>query len=77
VDKNSADWERTIPYQNVVITDVDGSALANELCAAAIRHIEKKGGGFTEFNHDPVPINDPRNLSCNLTHSVSVWYRRL
>ena len=33
-------------FQNVVITDVDGRAPANELRAAAIRHIKKKGGAY-------------------------------
>jgi hypothetical protein len=56
VDENST--ERSVPFQNVVITDVDGSAPANELRAAAIRHIKKKGGGYIEINHDPVPINE-------------------
>lgn len=48
----------SIPFQNVVITDVDGSAPANELRAAAIRHVKKKGGGYIEINHDPAPVNE-------------------
>jgi hypothetical protein len=31
-----------IPFQNVVITDVDGAAPANELRAAAVCHVKKK-----------------------------------
>jgi len=33
-----------IPFQNVVITDIDAHAPANELHAAAIQHITKKLG---------------------------------
>ena len=39
-----ASEQSDIPFQNVVITDVDGSAPCNELQAAAIRHI-KAGKG--------------------------------
>ena len=41
-----------------MITDVDGAAPANELRAAAIRHVKKKGGGYIEINHDPTPVNE-------------------
>ena len=47
-----------IPFQNVVITDVDGNAPSNELRAAAVRHIKKKGGGYVEIPHDPTPVNE-------------------
>ena len=47
-----------IPFQNVVITDVDGNAPSNELRAAALRHIKKKGGGYIEIPHDPTPVNE-------------------
>ena len=47
-----------IPFQNVVIADVDGNAPSNELRAAAIRHIKKKGGGYVEIPHDPTPVNE-------------------
>ncbi len=46
-----------IPFQNVVITDVDANASSNELRAAAIRHIKKKGGGYIQIPHDPSPVN--------------------
>lgn len=52
-----------IPFQNVVVTDVDGSAPANELRAAAVRHIKKKGGGYIEIPHDPEPANEFCNPS--------------
>ena len=47
-----------VAFQNVVITDVDGTAPANELRAAAVHHVKKKGGGFIEINHEPIPVNE-------------------
>jgi Helitron helicase-like domain at N-terminus len=46
-----------LPFQNVVIADVDGHALANELRAAALRHV-KGGGGYIQIPHDPTPVNE-------------------
>jgi hypothetical protein len=46
-----------IPFQNVVITDVDGHTPSNELCAAALRHV-KRGGGYVKIPHDPTPVNE-------------------
>ncbi|KAF8204727.1 hypothetical protein BJ912DRAFT_919331 [Pholiota molesta] len=46
-----------VPFQNVVITDVDGNAPANELRAAALRHV-KRGGGYLKIPHDPTPVNE-------------------
>ena len=37
------------PFQNGVITDIDAHAPSNELWAAAIRHVKKKGGGYIEI----------------------------
>ena len=48
----------SISFQNVVVTDVDGHAPSNELCAAAVRHIKKKGGGYIEIPHDPNSVNE-------------------
>lgn len=48
----------TLNFQNVVITDVDGSSPYNELQAAAIRHVKKKGGGYLEIGHDPTHVNE-------------------
>ncbi|KAG1874384.1 hypothetical protein F4604DRAFT_1880863 [Suillus subluteus] len=42
----------------VVVTDVDGNASANELRAAAVRHIKNKGGGYIQVPHDPEPVNE-------------------
>ncbi|KAJ8582756.1 hypothetical protein M405DRAFT_919955, partial [Rhizopogon salebrosus TDB-379] len=45
-------------FDRVVITDVDGHASANELRAAAVRHIKNKGGGYIQIPHDPEPVNE-------------------
>ncbi|KAJ7650272.1 hypothetical protein FB45DRAFT_730549 [Roridomyces roridus] len=51
-----------IPFQNVVITDVDGHASSNELRAAAFRHV-KKGGGYIEVPHNRDAENEFRKDS--------------
>jgi hypothetical protein len=48
----------TIPFQNVVIADIDCHALSNELRAAALRHVKKKGGGYIQIPHDRDPANE-------------------
>lgn len=48
----------SVPFQNVVVTDVDGHAPSNELRAAAVRHVKKKGGGYIEVPHDPKPVDE-------------------
>ncbi|KAG1736154.1 uncharacterized protein EDB91DRAFT_1224901 [Suillus paluster] len=45
-------------FESVVVTDVDGNASANELRAAATRHIKNKGGGYIQVPHDPEPVNE-------------------
>jgi hypothetical protein len=47
-----------IPFQNIVITDVDGHAPSHELRAAAVRHVKRKGGGYIQVPHDPEPVNE-------------------
>ncbi|KAI1782878.1 hypothetical protein LXA43DRAFT_904714, partial [Ganoderma leucocontextum] len=47
-----------VPFSHVVVTDVDGRAPANELRAAAVRHIKEKGGGYLEVPHGPRPVNE-------------------
>ena len=51
-----------IEFSNVVITDVDAHAPANDLKAAALRHF-KRGGGFLAVPHEPVPVNEFFNPS--------------
>ena len=53
-----APLDAPIPFQNVVITDVDARAPANELRAAAVRHVIKKGGSYIEIPHDAQPVNE-------------------
>ncbi|KAJ6543193.1 hypothetical protein DFH09DRAFT_1249382 [Mycena vulgaris] len=48
----------TIPFQNVVITDVDCHDSSNELRAAALRHVKNKGGGYIQIPHDRDPANE-------------------
>ncbi|KAI9059154.1 hypothetical protein FKP32DRAFT_1580418, partial [Trametes sanguinea] len=47
-----------VEFGKVVITDVDGRAPSNELRAAAIRHIKRKGGGYLAIPHAPEPVNE-------------------
>lgn len=50
-----------IPFENVVIADVDGHASSNELRAAAMRHLKDHGGGYIEIPHDAHPVNEFKN----------------
>ncbi len=52
-----------VPFENVVITDVNPDASSRNLRAAAVRHIKSKGGGYLEIPHDPVPVNEFYNPS--------------
>ncbi|KAJ3537287.1 hypothetical protein NM688_g6714 [Phlebia brevispora] len=47
-----------VTFQSVVLTDVNGTAPANELRAAAVRHVKEKGGAFLQYPHDPCPVNE-------------------
>ncbi|KAJ7776558.1 hypothetical protein DFH07DRAFT_695204, partial [Mycena maculata] len=52
-----------IPFQNVVISDVNCHASSNELRAAALRHVKKKGGGYIQIPHEKEPENEFRKDS--------------
>ncbi|KAH7917508.1 hypothetical protein BV22DRAFT_1108556 [Leucogyrophana mollusca] len=54
---------QSIPFQNVVISDVDGNAPSNQLKAAALRHIKRDGGGYVEIPHGSSPVNEFFNPS--------------
>ena len=56
------DESSQIEFSNVVITDVDAHAPANDLKAAALRHF-KQGGGFLAVTHEPAPVNEFVNPS--------------
>ncbi|KAJ7127742.1 hypothetical protein C8R44DRAFT_529044, partial [Mycena epipterygia] len=47
-----------IPFQNIMIADVDCHASSNELRAAALRHVKKRGGGYVQIPHDREPANE-------------------
>ncbi|KIK59521.1 hypothetical protein GYMLUDRAFT_109655, partial [Collybiopsis luxurians FD-317 M1] len=49
--------ELEIPFDSIVITDVDGNSTVNQLQAATVRHF-KSGGSFVQIPHDPQPINE-------------------
>ncbi|KAJ7776489.1 hypothetical protein DFH07DRAFT_689505, partial [Mycena maculata] len=53
----------SIPFQNIVITDIDCHASSNELRAAALRHVQKSGGGYIQIPHDRKPENEYRQDS--------------
>ncbi|KAJ3880110.1 hypothetical protein F5051DRAFT_298930, partial [Lentinula edodes] len=52
-----------VSFSNVIIADVDGTSTANDLRAAALRHIKVKGGSYIEIPHDPLPVNEFMNPS--------------
>jgi hypothetical protein len=47
-----------VPFERVVISDVDGHASSNELWAVAVQHVKKWEGGYIEIPHGPSPINE-------------------
>ncbi|KAJ6447664.1 hypothetical protein C8R47DRAFT_915082, partial [Mycena vitilis] len=52
-----------IPFQSVVVADVDGNAPSNELRSAALEHMKKPGSNYIELPHDPSPTNEFNNPS--------------
>ncbi|KAJ7020464.1 hypothetical protein C8F04DRAFT_879897, partial [Mycena alexandri] len=50
-----------IPFQSVVVADVDGNAPSNELRAAALKHMMKPGSNYIEIPHDSSPANEFNN----------------
>ncbi|KAJ7148123.1 hypothetical protein C8R43DRAFT_889111, partial [Mycena crocata] len=49
---------QSIPFQSVVVSDVDGNAASNILKAAALRHMKKTGSNYVEIPHGPKPMNE-------------------
>jgi hypothetical protein len=43
-DPSAKPRDEAVPFQSIVITDVDCHASSNELRAAALRHVKKAGG---------------------------------
>lgn len=50
--------EDKIPFENVVISDVEGHASSDELRAAAVRHIKIRGGDYLKVPHAEAPVNE-------------------
>ncbi|KAJ7459329.1 hypothetical protein FB451DRAFT_972765, partial [Mycena latifolia] len=50
-----------IPFQSVVVADVNGNAPSDELKAVALKHMEKAGSNYLEIPHDPKPVNEFKN----------------
>ena len=47
-----------VPFESVLIADVDPKASSNELRAAAIRHFRDTNKSYLEMPHDPKPENE-------------------
>ncbi len=50
-----------VPWESVVITDVNMDVSSNKLKAAALKHVKTNRGGYIEVCHDPIPINKFNN----------------
>jgi hypothetical protein len=81
-DTNLANKSAEISFQNVVIADMYGHTSSNKLCAAAIHHVNKKGGSCIQVPHDrdtenevhkdiPFPMIYPTLFPYGI--SVSIW----
>ena len=47
-----------IPFEKLIIADVEGHVNSNELRLAALKHIQKKEGSFLTIPHGPNPENE-------------------
>ncbi|EIM79424.1 uncharacterized protein STEHIDRAFT_69556, partial [Stereum hirsutum FP-91666 SS1] len=54
---NNIDGDGDIPFQSIVVTNVDQHSTANELRTAALRHL-KKGSSYLSVAHDMKPVNE-------------------
>lgn len=55
--------QHSVPFQNVVIADVNQSATSNELRAAAFRHMKQKGNGYIQISRGSRAVNEFDNPS--------------
>ena len=53
--------QHDVAFENVVISDVQGSATSNELRAAAFRHVKTKGKGYIQVGRESQAINEFNN----------------
>ncbi|KAJ7162714.1 hypothetical protein C8R43DRAFT_879971, partial [Mycena crocata] len=51
----------SVPFQSVVVTDVDGNAPSDDLRSAALAHMQKPGANYVEIPHGETPINEFKN----------------
>ncbi|KAJ7094151.1 hypothetical protein C8R44DRAFT_645623 [Mycena epipterygia] len=66
IDATTSDYVPTsapsvVPFQTVVVTDVDGNAPSHVLRSAAMKHMQKPGSNYVEIPHDPAPANEFNN----------------
>ncbi|KAJ7469830.1 hypothetical protein B0H11DRAFT_1636985, partial [Mycena galericulata] len=50
-----------VPFQTVVVADVDGNAPSHVLRSAAMSHMRKSGSNYVEIPHDSLPANEFNN----------------
>ncbi|KAJ7509300.1 hypothetical protein B0H11DRAFT_1691836, partial [Mycena galericulata] len=50
-----------VPFQTVVVADVDGNTPSHVLRSAAISHMRKAGSNYVEIPHDRLPANEFNN----------------
>ncbi|KAJ6525417.1 hypothetical protein B0H19DRAFT_872566, partial [Mycena capillaripes] len=50
-----------IPFDSVVVTDVEGHAAPNELRKAAIEHLKMPGNNYVGIPHEGNPVNEFKN----------------
>ncbi|KAJ7026678.1 hypothetical protein C8F04DRAFT_891735, partial [Mycena alexandri] len=50
-----------VPFQSVVVADVDGHAPSADLRSAALKHMKKSGSNYVEIPHDKNPANEFNN----------------
>ncbi|KAJ7168749.1 hypothetical protein C8R46DRAFT_1162979 [Mycena filopes] len=50
-----------VPFQTVVVADVDGNAPSATLRSAALNHMHQAGSNYIEIPHDKDPVNEFNN----------------
>ena len=45
-------------FDSIVVTDIDGDATANQMRAAAMRHMKSKLGAYIQIPHSETPVNE-------------------
>ncbi|KAF8957421.1 hypothetical protein BDZ97DRAFT_1641378, partial [Flammula alnicola] len=57
----SGEFDLRLPFENIVVTNVDGNASTNELRTAAMRHFKEKEKGYVQIPHAADPVNEFSN----------------